>query len=117
VPPAANVDPGPWAALVPSLDPTTMGWKDRSWYLGDLGPRLFDRNGNAGPAIWWSGRVVGGWAQRSTGEVVTRLLVDVGRDGTAAVEAEAARLQAWLDASAAVVRPRFPTPLQRELAA
>jgi hypothetical protein len=115
--PAASVDPGPWAALVPSLDPTTMGWKDRSWYLGDLGPRLFDRNGNAGPAIWWSGRVVGGWAQRSTGEVVTRLLVDVGRDGTAAVEAEAARLQAWLDASAAVVRPRFPTPLQRELAA
>jgi hypothetical protein len=108
-------DPGPWAALVPALDPTTMGWKDRSWYLGDLRSRLFDRNGNAGPAIWWSGRIAGGWAHRSTGEVVTRLLVDIGGDGTAAVEAEAARLQAWLDAGGAVVRSRFPTPLHTEL--
>lgn len=115
VAPAEPVDPGPWAALVPSLDPTTMGWKERSWYLGELGPRLFDGNGNAGPAIWYSGRVVGGWAQRPTGEVVTRLLVDVGSDGAAAVEAEAARLQSWLDASGAVVKPRFPTPLQKEL--
>ena len=115
VPPAEPVDPGPWAALVPSLDPTTMGWKDRSWYLGGLGRQLFDRNGNAGPTIWWSGGIVGGWAQRSTGEVDTRLLVDIGRAGTAAGEAEAARMQAWLDASGAVVKPRFPTPLQEEL--
>ena len=115
-PPGEPADTGPWAALVPSLDPTTMGWKDRSWYLGDLGPQLFDRNGNAGPTIWWSGRIVGGWAQRSNGEVVTRLLVDVGRDGPAAVEAEASRLQDWLDASGAVVKPRFPTPVQKDLA-
>ena len=93
-----------------------MGWKDRSWYLGDLGPALFDTNGNAGPAIWWSGRMVGAWAQRTTGEVVTRLLVDVGREGTDAVEAEAARLQRWLDAAGTVVKPRFRTPLQHELA-
>jgi hypothetical protein len=105
----------PWAALVPALDPATMGWKQRSWYLGDLGSRLFDRNGNAGPAIWWCGRIVGGWAQRAAGEVVTRLLVDVGRDGEKAVEAEAARLQAWLDTSGGIVKPRFPTPLQQEL--
>lgn len=110
------VDAGPWAALVPSLDPTTMGWKDRSWYLYELGPQLFDRNGNAGPTIWWCGRIVGGWAQRSSGEVVTKLLVDIGLDGTSAIEAEAARLQDWLDASGAVVKPRFPTPLQKELA-
>ncbi len=115
VPPSDPVDAGPWAALVPSLDPTTMGWKDRSWYLGQLGPLLFDRNGNAGPAIWWSDRIVGGWAQRSTGELVTRLLLDIGRDGTSEVEDEAARLQDWLDASGAIVKPRFPTPLQREL--
>lgn len=108
-------DPGPWAALLPGLDPTTMGWKDRAWYLGDLGPRLFDRNGNAGPAIWWRGQIVGGWAQRPTGEVVTRLLVDVGTDGERAVEAEAERVQGWLDASGATYRPRFPTPLQQEL--
>jgi hypothetical protein len=114
--PVEVFDAGSWAALVPSLDPTTMGWKDRSWYLGDLAPQLFDRNGNAGPTIWWSGGIVGGWAKRSTGEVVTRLLVDIGRDGTAAVEAEAARLQGWLDGAGAVVKPRFPTPLQKELA-
>ncbi len=72
--------------------------------------------GHAGPTIWWSGRIVGGWAQRSSGEVVARLLVDVGRDGRAAVEAEASRLQDWLDASGTVVKPRFPTPVQKELA-
>ena len=110
-------DDGPWAALVPALDPTTMGWKQRDWYLGDLGPQVFDRNGNAGPAVWWSDRIVGGWAQRATGEVVLRLLVDVGRDGAAAVDAEAARLQAWLDAAGAIVKPRFPTPLLKELCA
>ncbi len=28
------VSPGrSWAALLPGLDPTTMGWKDRDWYL------------------------------------------------------------------------------------
>ena len=107
----------PWAALVPSLDPTTMGWKERSWYLGDLGGALFDSNGNAGPSIWWSGRIVGGWAQRPGGDVATRLLVDVGTEGAAAVDTEAARLQAWLDAGGAVVRPRFPTPLLKELCA
>ena len=113
--PADPADAAPWAALVPGLDPTTMGWKDRSWYLGELGPQLFDRSGNAGPTIWWSGRIVGGWAQRSTGEVVTKLLVDIGRDGRATVDSEAARLQDWLDASGAVVKPRFPTPLHKEL--
>ena len=115
--PLEPADPGPWAVLVPSLDPTTMGWRDRSWYLGELGPQLFDGNGNAGPTIWSSGRIVGGWSQRPTGEVVTRLLVDIGRDGRAAVDAETARLQDWLDSSGAVVKPRFPTPLQKELAA
>ena len=116
VPVAGPSEVEPWAALVPSLDPTTMGWKDRSWYLGDLGPPLFDSNGNAGPAIWWSGRLVGAWAQRATGEVVTRLLVDIGREGTAAVEAETARLQRWFDAAGTVVKPRFRTPLQHQLA-
>ena len=54
----------PWVALLPSLDPTTMGWKERDWYLGDHGPALFDRSGNAGPTVWVNGRIVGGWAQR-----------------------------------------------------
>ncbi len=104
----------PWAALLPSLDPSTMGWKERRWYLGDHGPALFDRNGNAGPTLWWDGRIVGGWAQRRDGEVVTRLLDDVGADGRAAVDTEVDRLQEWL--GEVRVTPRFPTPLQKELA-
>jgi hypothetical protein len=107
--------PEPWIALLPSLDPTTMGWQQRAWYLGEHGKTLFDTNGNAGPTVWRDGRIVGGWAQRKTGEVVFRLLDDVGREAAAAIEAEAARLTEWL--GDVRVTPRFPTPLQRELAA
>ncbi len=116
---ADDLEPEPaspsWAALLPALDPTTMGWKGRDWYLGSHGPVLFDRNGNAGPTLWWDGRIVGGWAQRSDGEVVLRLLEDVGVDGRAALDAEAERLQRWLVGTR--VAPRFPTPLQKELGA
>jgi hypothetical protein len=107
--------PGPWAALLPALDPTTMGWAGRDFYLGPHRPVLFDRNGNAGPTIWWDGRVVGGWAQRRSGEVVLRLLEDVGADAITAIEADAARLADWL--GPARVTPRFRTPLERELVA
>jgi Winged helix DNA-binding domain len=107
--------PEPWAALLPALDPTTMGWAGRDFYLGPHRPVLFDRNGNAGPAVWWDGRVVGGWAQRRTGEVVLRLLEDVGADASAAIEADAARLADWL--GPVRVTPRFRTPLERELVA
>ena len=106
--------PEPWVALLPSLDPTTMGWKQRAWYLGGHGPLLFDRSGNAGPAVWCDGRVVGGWAQRRSGEVVFRLLDDIGAEAHQAVEAEAGRLTEWL--GDVRVTPRFPTPLQRQLA-
>lgn len=105
----------PWAALLPALDPTIMGWKGRNWYLGDHGPALFDGNGNAGPSVWWDGRIVGGWAQRPDGGVAVRLLEDPGTEARAAIEAEAERLQVWL--GGARVSPRFPTPLQKELAA
>jgi hypothetical protein len=103
------------AALLPGLDPTPMGWQARSWYLGPHAPRLFDRTGNVGPTVWWQGRVVGGWAQRPSGEVVYRLLEDIGSDGAAAVSAEAARLEGWLGPTR--VTPRFRTPLERELSA
>jgi hypothetical protein len=75
-----TVRPAPRAALLPTLDPTTMGWKERGWYLGEHASVLFDSNGNAGPTVWWQGRVVGGWAQRKDGEIVVRLLEDVGRE-------------------------------------
>ncbi len=107
--------PEPHAVLLPGLDPTVMGWQARGWFLGDHAKALFDTNGNAGPTVWWDGRVVGGWAQRGDGEVAVRLLEDVGADAAAAVTAEAARLQAWI--GPVRVTPRFRTPLERELAA
>jgi antitoxin (DNA-binding transcriptional repressor) of toxin-antitoxin stability system len=57
--------------------------------------------------------VVGGWAQRASGEVVCRLLEDLGADETAAIAREAATLESWLGAGR--VTPRFRTPLEREL--
>jgi Winged helix DNA-binding domain len=103
----------PWTALLPALDTTVMGWKERAWYLGEHGPALFDTAGNAGPTVWWNGRIVGGWAVRKDGEIVFRLLEDVGRDAAAAIDAEVERLDAWLGETS--VLPRFATPLAREL--
>ena len=90
-------EPEPWAALLPVLDPTVMGWKERDFLLGPHAPQLFDRNGNAGTTAWWDGRVVGCWVQEPDGRVRTVLLEDVPAEGRAALEAEAERLTAWLD--------------------
>ncbi|MFV2213844.1 winged helix DNA-binding domain-containing protein [Actinomadura sp. LOL_016] len=107
--------PEPWAALLPALDPTPMGWQERDWFLGEHRPALFDRNGNVGPTLWWDGRVVGGWAQRPDGEIVLRFLEDAGAEAHAAAEREAGRIAAWYGDVRAV--PRFRTPLERELTA
>jgi len=104
----------PWPALLPALDPTAMGWRDRAWYVGEHLPALFDRSGNIGPTAWWDGRIVGGWAQRKDGEIVVRLLEDIGAEASAAIAAEAQRLREWI--GAVRITPRFRTPLERELA-
>ena len=62
-------DAEPWVALLPALDPTTMGWKQRSWYLPEAAIEAFDSVGNGGPTIWVDGRIVGAWAQDKRGEV------------------------------------------------
>ncbi|HEY6748275.1 MAG TPA: winged helix DNA-binding domain-containing protein [Mycobacteriales bacterium] len=106
-------DPAPYAALLPGLDPTTMGWQDRGWFLSEHARALFDTNGNAGPTLWWDGRIVGGWAQRKSGEIVLRFLEDAGAEARAAAEGEADALRQWLGEVRVV--PRFRTPLEREL--
>lgn len=74
----AGEEDRPWVAALPSLDPTTMGWKQRGWYLPEAAAGAFDRNGNAGPTLWVDGRVVGAWAQDPDGRMVTHFFEDVG---------------------------------------
>ncbi|SPF01034.1 winged helix DNA-binding domain-containing protein [Streptomyces sp. MA5143a] len=108
----------PWAALLPALDPTAMGWRERDWYLApDMLPALFDRSGNVGPTVWWNGRVVGGWAQRADGEIVWRLLTTegIGTEARRGIAEEAERLRAWVGETR--VTPRFRTPVEKELGA
>lgn len=105
--------PKPWVALLPGLDPTTMGWKQRDWYVGPHERLLFDTNGNAGPTVWCDGRAVGGWSQRKDGEIAFRLLEDVGGEAVAAIAREADRLATWL--GDVRFSPSFLPPFQREL--
>ena len=107
--PVPEVEPYP--ALLPGLDPTTMGWHERDWYLGPHRAAIFDTSGNGGTTAWWDGRIVGGWHQTQAGEVVLGVLEDVGVDATTALQAEAARLTAWLDGVR--VAARFPSPLAK----
>jgi hypothetical protein len=101
----------PFAALVPGLDVTTMGWFDRDWYLGEHRAQVFDRNGNAGPTAWWDGRVVGGWYQDDATHVHVQFLEDPGRDARKALTRRAAELTSWLDGVR--IKPRFPSPLSK----
>jgi hypothetical protein len=104
--------PEQWVALLPALDPTAMGWTDRTFYGGD-DKVLYDRSGNIAPTVWAHGRIVGCWVQREDGDVAVRLLVDAGRDAAAAIDDAAGRLGKWL--GAARVKSRFRTPIEREL--
>jgi winged helix DNA-binding protein len=109
-------EPGPWVALLPALDPTTMGWKERGFHLGPhggpLSGKVFDRNGNGGPTAWWNGRIVGVWCQRDDGAVELVLTEDVPRAPRRALDAKAAELSSWLDGD--VVRSVYLSPLARE---
>jgi len=106
----------PWVALLPALDPTTMGWRQRGWYLdADHVPLLFDGNGNAGPTAWADGRVVGGWVQRPDGEIALGLLADVGGQARRRLDGAARALADLVGPTR--FRVRFPAPLQRQLLA
>lgn len=112
--PVAGSDP--WVALLPSLDPSTMGWKQRSWYLSsELAQACFDRNGNGGPTIWVDGEIVGSWVQRPSGEIVVGVLTDVGGERRSAIDDRARALQELLGETR--FRARFPAPVQATLLA
>jgi hypothetical protein len=103
----------PWVALLPGLDPTTMGWKERHWYLPDGCEDTFDRMGNAGPTVWVDGRVVGGWVQAADGTIRTRLLCDVPADRRAEIDRRAADVAELLGETRFTVR--FPSALSAAL--
>lgn len=88
--------PGPWTALLPVLDPTIMGWKERDFHLGPHRARLFDTRGNAGTTAWVDGRAVGCWTQDEAGVVALHLLEPVPAAARRSLEADAARLTDWL---------------------
>lgn len=103
-------------ALLPSLDPTAMGWKQREWYLGPhgvFGDTLVDRAGNIGPTVWLDGRVIGGWMQRPDGKVAYELLENLPKSRQKVIAEEAARVEAFI--GPARVNVRFPVPLQKRL--
>ncbi len=107
--------PEPWVALLPALDPTAMGWKHRHHLLGEHREQVYDLNGNAGPTVWADGRVVGGWAQRDDGEVVTEIFDDVGAQTRGDVDRRAAALQDLLGDVRLKARARGWTPVETRL--
>lgn len=109
--------PDPWVALLPAFDPAAMAWTHREHVLGAHRAHVYDRNGNAGPTVWVDGRVVGGWAQRADGEVVTELFEDVGRETATVVAERAAALTALLGDVRLTVRARGWTPVEQRLRA
>ena len=112
----APVEPvEPWVEVLPGLDPTTMGWKERGWYLPDEAADAFDRNGNAGPTIWVDGRVVGAWARRPDGEMRTHYFVPVAKKRRAEVDRRLDEVQTWLGSARFSVR--FPGRINAQLLA
>ena len=107
--------PPPWAALLPALDPTTMGWQARGFYLGEQAGLIFDGNGNGGPTAWWDGRIVGGWTQTDDGAVVVVPAGSLPADAAVALDGRAERLTALLGGD--VVRTVLQSPLVRGLKA
>ena len=87
----------PWVALLPTLDPTTMGWRARAFYL-DEGhtPYLFDSAGNAGTTVWVDGRIVGCWVQDDDERVRLVLMEGISRSAQQLLDVEVARLDDFL---------------------
>lgn len=100
------------ACLLPSLDPTPMGWRHRGWFTAVDPALVYDRAGNIGPTVWWNGEIIGSWASTSGG-IRTHIAADRGRAAAAAVDQAAAALHTRLDG--AVVTPAVRTLLERRL--
>lgn len=107
-------DVAPSMALLPGLDATTMGWKERHWYLSEQATeRTFDRWSNAGPTIWRNGEIVGGWVQRDNGTVAVELYASLTASEQRLLDDEIERFVEFVGDTR--VRLRFPARNQKEL--
>lgn len=87
-----------WAALLPALDPTPMGWKEREFYLDpEFVSSIYDTAGNCGATAWWNGRIVGAYQQDDDAQVQIVFGDDPGRAARAALQVEADRLGEWMN--------------------
>ncbi len=105
----------PWVALLPGLDPSVMGWKERGFYLPSGGERAWDTYGNAGPTVWVDGAVVGAWGQANSGEIRLRYFTDLPLARRREIEDRAAQVGEWLGATR--ISWRFPGAINAELIA
>ncbi|MGB5951423.1 MAG: winged helix DNA-binding domain-containing protein [Ornithinimicrobium sp.] len=103
----------PWVALLPGLDPSVMGWKERAFYLAPGGEAAWDTNGNAGPTIWVDGAVVGAWAQTNSGQIALHSFVDVPAHRWRQIEDRAEQVREWLGETR--ISWRFPGAINAEL--
>jgi hypothetical protein len=103
----------PWVAVLPGLDPTTMGWKQRDWYLPPAAAESFDSNGNGGPTLWVDGRIVGAWAQTRQGEIFTHYFERVGAARRRELEERIAGIKQLVGATRFTIR--FPGKIHDRL--
>lgn len=106
-------DAEPWVAVLPGLDPTTMGWKQRDWYLPAAASESFDTSGNGGPTLWVDGRIVGVWAQTRDGAIHTHYFEPVPADRRCQLEQRIAELQEMIGDTRFTIR--FPADVHRRL--
>jgi DNA glycosylase AlkZ-like len=104
---------GSWVAVLPGLDPTIMGWKQRDWYLPDTSAEVFDSAGNGGPSLWVDGRVVGAWAQARDGTIHSHYFERVAAARRREIDQRLADLRSWIGGTRFTVR--FPGDIHARL--
>lgn len=110
-PPLGPVEP--WVAVLPGLDPTIMGWKNRDWYLPTTSREVFDSVGNGGPSLWVDGRVVGAWAQTKEGVIHTHYFERVAATRRREIDHRIAELKSWIGDTRFTVR--FPGDIHAQM--
>jgi hypothetical protein len=103
----------PWVAVLPGLDPTIMGWKQRDWYLPSTSAEVFDSAGNGGPSLWVDGRVVGAWAQTKDGTIHTHYFERVAAARRREIDQRVEELKSWIGDTRFTVR--FPGDIHARL--